>query len=447
MSYMDLENLIKDEGYRNIKCIWYCNPKFCFSRGLRPINCDNDVLKFYKDIKGFELVDVYVEHSIEVTHVVKDDVDGCPNYGDDEADSDVEVISNLIEVEAEVEKDNVKAEVEKNHVEAEVEKDHEPIGMDDSDDDDDEDYIVSESEISSYSHELNECDVDYDSDMLHTPNESDNDEEQEKFPSFKSDSSKFELGMVFSNKEKIHEVVANYDLKMNKNVISRKMMDRRWQAKTTYLAKQFGHILRHNPDMKPAGLIAQAIDRWGVNLSRDQAYRFKRKAIDLLQGASMDQFNHLRSYAQELLKSNPNSSFVIRCSPSNEGHVFERIYVSLEACKYGFAMYFRPLIGLDSFFLKDLEAINKRAYAFISYQQKGLVPAIQTVSARVEQRLCAKHLYGNWKKKSPDLEFKEVNNMCETFNREILEYRDKPIITLLEGTKHYLTKRLTKKKE
>ncbi|CAK8544972.1 unnamed protein product [Lathyrus sativus] len=37
--------------------------------------------------------------------------------------------------------------------------------------------------------------------------------------------------------------------------------------------------------------------------------------------------------------------------------------------------------------------------------------------------------------------------MCESFNREILECRDKPIITLLEGIKHYLTKRITSQKE
>ncbi|CAK8565213.1 unnamed protein product [Lathyrus sativus] len=33
----------------------------------------------------------------------------------------------------------------------------------------------------------------------------------------------------------------------------------------------------------------------------------------------------------------------------------------------------------------------------------------------------------------------QVNNMCEAFNMAILEYRDKPIITLLEGLKHYIT--------
>lgn len=41
----------------------------------------------------------------------------------------------------------------------------------------------------------------------------------------------------------------------------------------------------------------------------------------------------------------------------------------------------------------------------------------------------------------------QVNNICEDFNRAILEHRDKPIITLLEGIKHYITKRITKQKE
>lgn len=36
----------------------------------------------------------------------------------------------------------------------------------------------------------------------------------------------------------------------------------------------------------------------------------------------------------------------------------------------------------------------------------------------------------------------QVNNMCEAFNRAILEYRDKPIITLLDGLKFYITNRI-----
>jgi hypothetical protein len=32
----------------------------------------------------------------------------------------------------------------------------------------------------------------------------------------------------------------------------------------------------------------------------------------------------------------------------------------------------------------------------------------------------------------------QVNNMCEAFNRAILDHRDKPILTLLEGLKFYM---------
>lgn len=119
----------------------------------------------------------------------------------------------------------------------------------------------------------------------------------------------------------------------------------------------------------------------------------------------------------------------------------------------------------------------------------------------MEHRLCVKHLYGNWRKKYPGQEMKgalwvaarastepefkramehlktlneeawkdmmevpakmwsrsafstdtvcdlKVNNMCEAFNRAILEWRDKPIITLIEGLKYYITNRIVKQRE
>lgn len=41
----------------------------------------------------------------------------------------------------------------------------------------------------------------------------------------------------------------------------------------------------------------------------------------------------------------------------------------------------------------------------------------------------------------------QVNNMCEAFNRVVLEHSDKPVIILLERIKHYLTKSTTTHKE
>ena len=38
----------------------------------------------------------------------------------------------------------------------------------------------------------------------------------------------------------------------------------------------------------------------------------------------------------------------------------------------------------------------------------------------------------------------QVNNMCEAFNNVIMEYKDKPIITLLEGIQFYISSKIVK---
>ncbi|XP_058766723.1 uncharacterized protein LOC131640331 [Vicia villosa] len=644
---MSLEKLILNEGYANIKCLHYWHPKYSFSRGLRPLNCDADVVKFVEDVKGFELVDVYVEHLVEEPELV-DEAEVVQDYhegdnvgaeemqegndvgaeemqqGNEEMQEGNEEMQQGNDVGAEEMQQGNEEMQQGNDVGAEEMQQENEVGaeemqegnehgaeeMQEGNDADNEsedpDFVGAESDHESSEYECDEEAIDFDlttiyhtpnkpyaqeevcdSDQLHTPPESGDDAEHEKYPTYRSgEGVNFQLGMVFNSKSIVREAVREYGMEKNKNIfikkndakrmvilcmegckfymrISKRVGNQFWQvvslvdehtcyrtpnnrqAKTEWLAKKFSHILRHNPDMKPAGLVAESIERWGVKLSHDQAYRAKRRAMDLIQGASMDQFSHLRSYAQELLNSNPGSNVVLQCSDSSEGPVFERIYVCLEACIYGFGKFCRPLIGLDACFLKvdfggqlvaavgrdgnnqifpiayavveaetkdswewflnllmeDLGKISNRAYAFISDQQKGLVPAVQKISEHVEQRLCVKHLYGNWKKKYPGLQLKEVlwsaarattipsweramlkmktmntsgwndmkdtpaqhwsrshfrtyskcdlqvNNMCEAFNRAILEYRDKPIITLLEGIKHYLTKRITTQKE
>ncbi|KAK2383489.1 hypothetical protein QL285_070935 [Trifolium repens] len=247
-----------------------------------------------------------------------------------------------------------------------------------------------------------------------------------------------------------------------------------------------------------------------LRLSHDQAYRAKLRAIEIIQGADRDQFLYLRSYADELRESNRNSTVIIQCNMANGEHggqlmaavgqdgnnqMFPIAYAVVEAETKESWQWFLNLL------LEDLNTVQHNQYAFISDQQKGLVPAIQNLGNHVEQRLCVKHLYANWKKKYPGLELNEVfwmaarattipaweramnrlkamnekawkdmkdvppamwsrshfkldtqsdlqvNNMCEAFNRAILEYRDKPIITLLEGIKHYLTKRIGAQKD
>ena len=123
---------------------------------------------------------------------------------------------------------------------------------------------------------------------------------------------------------------------------------------------------------------------------------------------------------------------------------------------------------------------------------------IATIGEHVEHRLCVRHLYGNFRKRHGGQKVKEtlwraarantlsefnkameslkvlsvptweemrqyapgmwsragysthtncdlqVNNMCEAFNSAILDLRDLPIISLVEGLKFYITNRIVK---
>ncbi|XP_057434675.1 uncharacterized protein LOC130727535 [Lotus japonicus] len=162
--------------------------------------------------------------------------------------------------------------------------------------------------------------------------------------------------------------------------------------------------------------------------------------------------SHLRQYAAELLRSNPGSTVIIKSAVGVHGPVFERIYVCFEATKTAFAKHCRPLIGLDGCFLKglyggqllsavgkdgnnqmfpiafavveaetkdswtwflnillhDMNSVKPQNWAFISDQQKGLVPAIAELSQDTEHRLCVKHLYSNFRKRFPREELKNA---------------------------------------
>ena len=109
----------------------------------------------------------------------------------------------------------------------------------------------------------------------------------------------------------------------------------------------------HTLNMKLKFLIAYAIEKWGFRLTMDQAYRTKVRAMEKIEGATRDRYKHLRRYAAEIIeKKNKNNIVKIKCDLTPHGPMFERIYVCLEACKNAFATTYRPMIGLDGYFLK-----------------------------------------------------------------------------------------------
>ncbi|CAK8534363.1 unnamed protein product [Lathyrus sativus] len=199
------------------------------------------------------------------------------------------------------------------------------------------------------------------------------------------------------------------------------------QSKNDWLAKKFISVLSITPEMRPKGLVAESLKKCGVKLSSTQAYRAKKIALELIQGVETEQYSNLRNHAEELRRSNLNSTMMIKCDVSDIGPIFERIYVCLKACKAAFAYTCRPLIGMDACFLKgeyggqlmaavgkdrnnqiyliayvmvepetrdswkwflnlllhDMNNLLEISYGFISYQQKGLVLAIVNLGPNV----------------------------------------------------------------
>ncbi|XP_058722170.1 uncharacterized protein LOC131593622 [Vicia villosa] len=262
MSYMDLESVIKSQGYGNIKCLWYWNPVLSFTRGLRPLNNDQDVLNFIEDVKGHNIVDVYVEHPVEIPDFVETDEVNVEDVQPDkvnveDGEVDVEDVQNdevnvedvqpdKVNVEdgevnvEDVQNDEVNVEdvqpdkvnvedgevnvedvqVDKVNVEedeSETDPDYEPNDEDVDEDESDIDLgpdvdvdwttvLPNDQTQNSSGHNVISDNESFDSDELQTPPESDVEDETERFPIFKS-SKKFELGMMFKDKLQVRDAI------------------------------------------------------------------------------------------------------------------------------------------------------------------------------------------------------------------------------------------------
>ena len=235
-----------------------------------------------------------------------------------------------------------------------------------------------------------------DSSVLDSLNSSDSERGKNRSRKFKyaeGDVIHYQLGQTFANAELIRKSVKEHALQVRKNIYLKKNEKRRIIVKCTptcpfhmkfsrsdtksyfvlssfnsahkccrnskirlfktkLLAEKFVPILKHTPNatLKSLGTICK--NQWGVILTRFKIYMAKVMTLEMIQGAVEEQYAHLRSYSEELIRSYPDSTVSIKCKPGVNGPVFERMYVCFNACKKAFVISCRPLIGLDGCFLK-----------------------------------------------------------------------------------------------
>ncbi|KAM3287919.1 hypothetical protein P3S67_021349 [Capsicum chacoense] len=92
-----------------------------------------------------------------------------------------------------------------------------------------------------------------------------------------------------------------------------------------------------------------------LNVCQSKLKRAKCMIIEKLEGSFIEKYNKLEAYAQEIRSSNPGSDVVINISKdalAKRKRNFLSMYLCFVALKKGWKCGLRPLIGVDSTFLK-----------------------------------------------------------------------------------------------
>ncbi|XP_022870363.1 uncharacterized protein LOC111389653 [Olea europaea var. sylvestris] len=155
-----------------------------------------------------------------------------------------------------------------------------------------------------------------------------------------------------------------------------------------------------------------------TEISRNVANKMRHYAKELLFGTLEEQFGLLRRYAVEILRTNPGSTVMIALYEQ----VFKGIYICFNACKAGFRIGCRKVIGVDGchlrgffggimltakentdtwrWFLKylqeDIEIGNGRGWTLMTDRQKGLQNVCEELFLEAEHRFNVRHMYTNF---------------------------------------------------
>ncbi|XP_075661160.1 uncharacterized protein LOC142630989 [Castanea sativa] len=264
--------------------------------------------------------------------------------------------------------------------------------------------------------------------------------------------------------------------------------------------------VKRQPNIKLKDIQEAVHKKYNLSINAGKASRARDKAKEYVDGAYTQQYNQLWEYCEELKRSSPGSTILMKVHTFNDGDLaakmdllcgvpyFERLYI---LCRDPNEEYFSLAYVVVEVETKDFwtwfinlllaDIGQNKRWVFMSDQQK------------YEHRICCKHLYNNFRKNHPGVliremfwkaakatykqefvrvmdELKEIDvdahswldahsttkwvrhmfsgagltdtilkNMCESFNSRILKFRSKPIISMC--IKLYLMTRFQENKE
>lgn len=225
-------------------------------------------------------------------------------------------------------------------------------------------------------------------------------------------------------------------------------------ANSKFLSWLYKDKIYENPSWKLREFRKDVAERYKLKVSLIQCYRAKKKALSEVEFSLKEHYKKLWDYVGEMKSSNPDSTIKITVDRPilDKLPLFKRLYVCMDSCKKGFLEGCRPVLSLDGYFLKgfckgellvaiardgnnqmfplawgQVEVENKSSwtwflnllkddlilgqgagYTIITDQQKGLVPAIVECLPLSEHRMCARHIYANFRKVYPGSQMKAL---------------------------------------
>ncbi|KAK4381948.1 hypothetical protein Sango_2916800 [Sesamum angolense] len=189
-------------------------------------------------------------------------------------------------------------------------------------------------------------------------------------------------------------------------------------VKTSWLSERYLQDFKSDPKRDVKGWRVDIMNQLRCHISRDQAYRAKRQALKKLEGSPEQQFTKLWDYAEELRRTNPGSTIILGVNDVNRGLAYKNaLWKAARA----------STVGEFKLRMEEMKQLNQDAFDWFNDKPPT-----------------------EWSK-SHFNEFPKcdilLNNCCESFNGNIMDARDKPILTMLEWIREYLMRRLQENRE
>ncbi|XP_069153126.1 uncharacterized protein [Solanum lycopersicum] len=215
---------------------------------------------------------------------------------------------------------------------------------------------------------------------------------------------------------------------------------RNYLCNSTFIATIFKKKVIEQPNIRVFKLQELICKKYNVHVDKTTTRRARAKILNELMGDHVKEFGRILDYKDELLRTNPRSTCVVKLGEANEygRPVFKAFYICFAALKITF-MSARKCIGLDGCFLKgvcrgqlliavakdgnnqmlplawavfenentitwswfisllkkDLRLADGTSFTIMSDMQKGLDIAIKELLPACEERRCARHILAN----------------------------------------------------